>query len=74
MAEFAIPPTGLDVATSQEHPAQVWEHYRTRITQLYSEENRSLKEIMTVMRNEYGFTATYVHCSFPRTEWNSVES
>lgn len=59
MDTFAIPSTG--VASNREHSAQTWGSLRERITQLYSTEDRSLDEVITVIQSEYGFTATYVH-------------
>ena len=35
-----------------------WESHRTRIRQLYSEENRTLKDVMGIMEREHGFKAT----------------
>ncbi|KAE8447259.1 hypothetical protein EG329_010953 [Mollisiaceae sp. DMI_Dod_QoI] len=52
MEESAIPHSG------HEHSAQVWEQHRERITQLYSVEDRSLDEVIALMQNQYGFTAT----------------
>ena len=61
MEKFVIPSVGQDVVSNREHSAQTWENHRERFTQLYSVENRSLGEVITVMQNEYGFTATYVN-------------
>jgi hypothetical protein len=37
---------------------QDWEAYRAIFTQLYRIENRSLKEVISVMANQYNFKAT----------------
>lgn len=42
---------------SQQHSAQVWEIHKAEIRRLYLEENRPLKEVMTIMRQK-GFRAT----------------
>jgi hypothetical protein len=73
MENFAIPSIGRDVVPNREHSAQVWETYRERITHLYSEENKSLDEVIIAMQNEYGFIATYVNLQLARIGWSSVE-
>jgi uncharacterized protein len=42
---------------SQQHSAQVWESHKEQIRRLYLDENRPLKEVMTIMRQK-GFRAT----------------
>ncbi|KAI1201110.1 hypothetical protein F5X97DRAFT_58939 [Nemania serpens] len=42
---------------SQQHTAQVWESHKEEIRKLYLDENRPLKEVMTIMRQR-GFRAT----------------
>lgn len=42
---------------SQQHSAQVWETHKAEIRRLYLEENRPLKEVMSIMRQK-GFRAT----------------
>lgn len=61
MEMFAIPSTGRDVVSDRDHSAQTWESHRERIKQLYWDEDKSLDEVIAVMQNTYGFTATYVH-------------
>ena len=61
MEHFAIPSTGQEAVSNREHSAQIWENHRERITQLYSNEDRPLDEVVTVMHSQHGFTATYVH-------------
>ena len=38
--------------------AKDWEAYRPLFTQLYSTENRTLKEVMDILRTQYNFRAT----------------
>jgi hypothetical protein len=38
--------------------AEDWEDHRALITQLYITENRSLKEVMRIMKENFGFAAT----------------
>lgn len=40
--------------------AKDWETYRPLFTQLYSVENRTLKEVMDIFRTQYSFRATSV--------------
>jgi len=63
MEQFAIPSIVPNAAFTQggDYSAQGWEDQRERITRLYSVENRSLDEVIVVMRDNYGFKATYVH-------------
>ncbi|TGJ81283.1 hypothetical protein E0Z10_g7487 [Xylaria hypoxylon] len=42
---------------SQQHTTQVWESHKSEIRRLYLDENRPLKEVMTMMRQR-GFRAT----------------
>jgi hypothetical protein len=37
-----------------------WERNRALFTWLYCEQNRTLKDVMTIMKEKYGFNATYV--------------
>ena len=39
-------------------PSEQWEAKRGIITQLYHEENKSLKEVMDILERDYGFSAT----------------
>ncbi|KAH8174365.1 clr5 domain-containing protein [Sarocladium implicatum] len=45
-------------------PSEQWEAKRGIITQLYHEENKSLKEVMDILERDYGFSATYVPLHF----------
>jgi hypothetical protein len=40
--------------------AQDWERYRTLFTRLYCDENMTLKDVKRIMKEKYGFNATYV--------------
>jgi hypothetical protein len=40
--------------------AHDWEDQKENITRLYVEENRTLKEVMSLIKNQYGLRATYV--------------
>jgi wyosine [tRNA(Phe)-imidazoG37] synthetase (radical SAM superfamily) len=42
----------------REHSAEEWEDRREVITQLYRNEHRTLKEVMSIMEAEYLFWAT----------------
>lgn len=37
-----------------------WFNLRERMTQLYVEQDKSLKEVMSTLERTHGFTATYV--------------
>lgn len=45
-------------ASKRRIPSEQWEAKRGIITQLYQEEKRSLKEVMTIMEKQYSFNAT----------------
>jgi hypothetical protein len=57
-----LPPS--DAMTMSQGPTvwrtseEDWEHFRAHIRQLYLEEDRPLKDVMTVMKRDYGFKAT----------------
>jgi hypothetical protein len=38
--------------------AEDWEDHRALFTRLYIDENRSLKEVMRIMKDNFGFAAT----------------
>ena len=40
--------------------ARDWEDQKDNITRLYVEENKTLKEVMSLIENQYGLRATYV--------------
>jgi hypothetical protein len=42
--------------------AQDWEDQRMTFERLYSAERRSLREVMEILEQGYGFRATYVQC------------
>jgi hypothetical protein len=37
-----------------------WERYRALFTRLYRDENKTLKEVKSIMKEKYGFNATWV--------------
>ena len=47
--------------------AQDWEERREVVQRLYYTEGKPLREVMKIMKDEYGFYATYV--SIPRSLW-----
>jgi hypothetical protein len=61
LEEFAVPPRKGFVPQTREHSSFVWEGFRDQITQLYSVENKSLDEVMTLVEREHGFVATYAY-------------
>ncbi|KAI1447710.1 hypothetical protein F5Y02DRAFT_415712 [Annulohypoxylon stygium] len=60
--DVATPPTTSQSSTPQRFngPARDgdWANYRDTITSLYLDQNKSLKEVMRIMREEYYFYAT----------------
>jgi hypothetical protein len=40
-----------------------WEHHRKAIEKLYLDEDETLKEVMSIMANQYGRKGTYVSIS-----------
>jgi hypothetical protein len=42
----------------EQVPAEAWEQYKSTIRTLYLEERKPLKEVMSVMAEQYGFQAT----------------
>ena len=40
--------------------AEDWEHYRALFTRLYRDENKTLKDVKSIMKEKYGFNATWV--------------
>lgn len=48
------------MASRAKYPELVsdWQPYRAVITRLYKDEDRTLKEAMTIMETLYGFKAT----------------
>jgi len=51
---------GVQVLPPPSNPPtrQDWEAYRTIFTELYRTENRSLKEVISIMADQYNFKAT----------------
>ena len=52
----------LSVVPNVRRPAsaQDWEDQRTRFEHLYVTERRGLKEVMEIMKQDYGFLATSI--------------
>jgi len=44
--------------SSNSYSGDEWKRHRPLITQLYSEEGRTLKEVREHLENEYGFAPT----------------
>lgn len=44
--------------SSNSYSGDEWRRHRPLITQLYSEEGRTLKEVREYLENEYGFAPT----------------
>lgn len=44
--------------------AEDWERNRALFTSLYRDQNKTLKDVMAIMREKYGFNATYVSSIF----------
>jgi hypothetical protein len=40
--------------------AEDWEHHRAMFTRLYLDEKKTLKEVKSIMKDKYGFIATWV--------------
>jgi hypothetical protein len=56
-----------------------WEHHRKTIEKLYLDEDKTLKEVMSVMADQYGHKGTYVsfspkHVSFDTQQPNRLNS
>jgi hypothetical protein len=75
MPEIATPSSTshndpMDAATShhsngsrpsrEQVPAQAWEGFKSTIRDLYLEQRKPLKEVMSIMADKYNFQATYV--------------
>jgi hypothetical protein len=39
--------------------SQDWEFHRQKISRLYLDEHKTLRQVADIMRNEHGFLATY---------------
>ncbi|TGO91199.1 hypothetical protein BPOR_0036g00290 [Botrytis porri] len=59
MVKPMLPPSNVTARPApEEHSAEKWERQRVTFTQLYTTEDKPLKEVMKIMENEYGFRAT----------------
>ena len=47
----------------REHTVEEWEDQRQLIKQLYRDEDKSLKELVSIMEAQYAFFATQVNIS-----------
>jgi hypothetical protein len=69
---FRSPSEASDISRNESHTnsmaspiqvryatAQDWERYRTLFTRLYCDENMTLKDVKSIMKEKYGFNATY---------------
>jgi Clr5-like protein len=59
---FGPPAISLPVAPGPSRPlsAEDWEEQRATFEQLYFREDRELREVMGIMKQDHGFLATYV--------------
>lgn len=57
-------------ASSRWSTAEDWECYKSRITQLYLEQDKPLKEVMAIMQRDHGFKATSGPNSTREEIWN----
>lgn len=59
MSESATPRPPMGNRPSREQvPAQAWEGLKTTIRDLYLEQRKPLKEVMSIMADKYNFQAT----------------
>ncbi len=58
--EVALDEDTVQILSLPSHPPtrQDWENHRTIFTRLYRTEDRSLKEVMSIMADQYKFKAT----------------
>jgi hypothetical protein len=70
---FRSAPEASDISRNESHmnsvaspiqvryaTAQDWEWYRALFTRLYCDENMTLEDVKSIMKEKYGFNATYV--------------
>jgi hypothetical protein len=55
-AKWQMPTTGR----ASRLPAQEWTKYKDRIRDLYIRQDKTLKQLVKIMRQDHGFHATYV--------------
>ncbi|KAI1809329.1 hypothetical protein GGS20DRAFT_572476 [Poronia punctata] len=70
--------TGTDLATTDErrvsvrqksHSPEAWEAVKSDIARLYLDENRRLKDVMTILEEERGFSASIKMYKTKLTQW-----
>ncbi|KAK3694183.1 hypothetical protein B0T22DRAFT_437284 [Podospora appendiculata] len=61
---------GSSAGQAQYATAQDWDHYQQTITHLYMQENRTLRQVDDMMRQEYGFRATIKMYKTRIRKWN----
>ncbi|KAK3336326.1 hypothetical protein B0T19DRAFT_35621 [Cercophora scortea] len=61
---------GSSAGQAQYATAQDWDHYQQTITHLYMQENRTLRQVDAMMRQEYGFRATIKMYKTRIRKWN----
>ncbi len=62
----------FNIEVRRPESAEDWKTQYDRIRQLYAVEDRTLKQVMQIMEQKYGFKATYVSfssMSCPRKEY-----
>ncbi|EPE32588.1 P-loop containing nucleoside triphosphate hydrolase [Glarea lozoyensis ATCC 20868] len=65
---MVLPPTNLDSISSQKCHGD-WDTHRAEITQMYSEEQKTLKEIMEFMEKEHKFKASEKQYKAKLKDW-----
>ncbi|KAK1240571.1 hypothetical protein MKX07_004599 [Trichoderma sp. CBMAI-0711] len=58
----------------EQVPAEAWEQYKSTIRTLYLEERKPLKEVMSVMAEQYGFQATPKMYKTRFSQWGFVKN
>jgi hypothetical protein len=53
------PPPEAPLGQTHRYSAQEWEAQRPRIERLYIGEQRTLNDVMSIMKQEFGFVASY---------------
>lgn len=58
----------------EQVPAEAWEQYKSTIRTLYLEERKPLKEVMSIMSEQYGFQATPKMYKTRFSQWGFVKN
>jgi hypothetical protein len=53
------PPLRASLGQTQRYSTQEWEAQRPRIERLYIGEQRTLNDVISVMKQDFGFVASY---------------